>query len=237
MRRSCTAIIALGFVPPATAQRPPWLKEPYLRPAIYGQLIDSATGKPIAYAGLNIHSKSGLAFSDSLGWYLLFDMPTGKQVIEFRCPAKRTFVGRRFTTRTITISGTTDSNVTFTLDLSRCVEPPIETRTGEFTGRYVPGFESSRFTPCRPFADLRGTAYEGYEGYAWVTFDDSVLNRARAKWPDSGRDPYPPFFVRWKGTLTGPGGYGHLGVSSYLLRVSEILEMRKAAKADCQGNR
>jgi len=229
--------VSLGIALPATAQRPPWLKEPYLRPAIYGKLIDSASNKPIASTGLNIRGKSGLSFSDSLGWYLLFDMPTGEQVIEFHCPAKRTLVGRRFTTRTIDIRATTDSNVTFTLDTSRCVEPPLETRIGEFTGWYVPGFESSRFTPCRPFADLRNTAYEGYKGDAWVTFDDSAFARSRSKWPDSGPDPYPRYFVRWKGTLTGPGSYGHMGVSIYLLRVGEILDMRKADKADCQGNR
>lgn len=50
------------------------------------------------------------------------------------------------------------------------------------------------------------------------------------------RDSYgnPRFYVRWQGTVEGPGEYGHLGISPFEIWVDSLIEIRAPSKADCQ---
>jgi len=78
-------LIAGSMIPAqrCEAQRPPWLKEPYLKPAIYGKVADSAPRDPIAFMRLRIDGRGAIASTDSTGWYLLFDMPVGVHQVHF----------------------------------------------------------------------------------------------------------------------------------------------------------
>ena len=206
------------------------MREPYLRPAIYGKVYDSATGLPGAKVAISISGQVGIAFSDSAGWYLQFDLPVGRREVQFRCSTPRRWLARGFATRAVRITPQTDSVVDFYLPLSKCFEPPVQTVKGEWMGHYESGFETSLFTPCVELPDLRGTAYEGVKNWIWV---ESLPTSSASAWPDSGDEAYPTVFVRWRGKLTGPGSYGHLGLGVYRLDVSEILELRRPNKSDC----
>ncbi len=216
------------------AQRPPWLKEPYLKPAVYGRIIDSASGRPIGGVRMRVDSLMGIPGSDKDGWYLLFGVPPGARHASIYCPSQRLISWRKVATRVVSVSPRTDSLVNFQITLTGCSEPPAHTWTGEFRGHYTMGFESSDFTPCEQELErLEGTEYEGETQYVWVeSFGPDALKGI--KWP-KGNDPsYPTFYVRWRATITGPGSYGHLGVGMYEMRVDRVLELRKSRGNDCQ---
>jgi len=228
-------LVALAvFSKKVGAQRPPWLKEPYLKPAVYGRITDSVSGLPIAGARMRVDSLMGIPGSDNDGWYLLFAVPPGTRRVEFYCPSRRRFSKRKIATRVVFVRPGADSVVNFQVPLTGCDEPPVHTWTGEFRGHYTSGFESSDFTPCQPLEPLDGTAYEGQQQFVWVEFSDEGFKTDHHRWPDPGSDPYPSVYVRWRATVTGPGGYGHLGVGMYQMRVERILEVRKPTESDCR---
>jgi hypothetical protein len=109
---------------------------------------------------------------------------------------------------------------------------------GIFQGHYTPGFESSDFVPCS--ADgwfIPGDSLEAYKydaRRAWVTWPQSVGDGV--KWPDAPRDSYgnPRYYVRWRGTVVGPGHYGHMGVSPFEFVVDAVLELRPPTAKDCR---
>ena len=45
------------------------------------------------------------------------------------------------------------------------------------------------------------------------------------------------YFVIGHGTLRGPGSYGHMGGSPYVLRLDSIIEMRAPKQGDCDDYR
>lgn len=112
-----------------------------------------------------------------------------------------------------------------------CFEPKAVTREGTFAGHYSVAFEESQWTPCESWPDLRETAFGVRGNRAWVEIgQDSV------PWPH--REPgwtRAVFYMRGRGRLTGPGSYGHMGVSPYLLVLDSILEVRLPSARDCSG--
>lgn len=110
------------------------------------------------------------------------------------------------------------------------------TRSGVFSGYYTRGFETSEFVPCPSDnwapSDSRGTPYDWP---AWVVWTERSLTRT-VTWPPVERDRNrnPRYFVRWQGTVDGPGRYGHMGVSSFQFQVDELLEVRAPSATDCR---
>lgn len=216
------------------AQRPPWLKEPYLKPAVYGRITDSASGRPIPGVRMRVDSMIGIPGSDTEGWYLLFGQRRGLRQVSFYCPSSRRLNWRKVATRVVSISPHTDSLVNFQITLTGCDEPPLHTWTAEFRGHYTSGFESSDFTPCeKKLERLDGTAYEAENQYVWV--EAFAPGAAKGiKWPKQNDPYYPNYYVRWRATVTGPGSYGHMGVGMYEMRVERALEVREPRADDCK---
>jgi hypothetical protein len=101
----------------------------------------------------------------------------------------------------------------------------------------VTGFETSMFAPCVPFESFIGTAYEGVDrADAWVSFSEAAGAQGRSMWPPDTKpaQEYPPMYVRWRATVEGPASYGHMGVSLYNMRVTEVMELRRSAPTDCR---
>jgi hypothetical protein len=231
------AISALGLTIQAQnsgAQRPPWLKEPHPKPAIYGRVVDSVSGTPIGRAGIRVDGK-GFTFTDTSGWYVVYPPSAGPHQVTIRCPTPRLGFGRVIASRAVSVEPETDSILNVQIQIDDCKQPPERTWTAEFRGHYVSGWETSDFVPCKPFEVLDNTAYQGEKQSAWVEFLPGALEAAEKRWPDRGDESYPEVFVRWRASITGPGSYGHLGASNYLMRVQRVLEVRRSGARDCSS--
>lgn len=119
-----------------------------------------------------------------------------------------------------------------------CDLRPLREVKGVFRGYYTPGFESSEFVPCSTDAwfipDDSLSVYPFDARNAWVTWDAAAVRRL--KWPEVARDKYgnSKYYVRWRGTVVGPGRYGHLGVSPFEFRVDTVFELRAPRRKDCR---
>jgi hypothetical protein len=148
----------------------------------------------------------------------------------------RRTLGREFASREIELSGTTDTTVEIAMTPLECAEPMVETMRGTFEGVYTTGFDGEWFRPCTAFRRPVGDAYDLRDPLAWVSLDEGAARDPRlakllTRWP--AEEP-AEFFVRWNGTLTGPGSYGTRGAATHLFFAQRILEIRRAAPGDCK---
>jgi hypothetical protein len=92
-------------------------------------------------------------------------------------------------------------------------DPPYDWLEGEFLGEFKRGFELRRFVPDgEEVSDSAGRARVVRD--AWVEFAAPELNKSLDTWH---------CHVRWIGTLAGPGRFGHLGGSEYLMTVEKVI--------------
>lgn len=95
---------------------------------------------------------------------------------------------------------------------------------GEFEGTYSNGFEVSAFVPCEGVS----LATPGYVPAYWLSGTSEFYDQYYALVKSSGNDPadgYLSVYIRFKGELSPPGSYGHLGAYSHEITVTELLEM------------
>jgi hypothetical protein len=88
--------------------------------------------------------------------------------------------------------------------------------TGEFSGFYTSGFEVSSFIAC-------GQTDEQW----WLGADPATgfYDYYRTLTGSQAPGDYTAVFVRFRGNLTAPGLYGHLGAYSREVYVTDLLEM------------
>jgi hypothetical protein len=224
-------------MPRVPTPRLAWTKQLYLRPAVHGRVLDSLTGEPVPDLYMSVKERGVVARTDSLGRYLYSGALPGTHEVRFACPTKRAWGAGIGATQRIEVSPQTDSVIDFYVRLRNCEEPPPRSWSGEFRGHYLYGFETSMFAPCVPFESFVGTAYEGIDrSYAWVNFSEAANAQAGSMWPRDMKpaQEYGPFYVRWRATVEGPASYGHMGVSMYEMKVTEVLELRRVAPTDCR---
>jgi hypothetical protein len=233
-RIGSAALLALVSATTLGAQQAPWPPAGYLRPAVFGEIRDSSSGRPVGGVWHTVEGQIGLGRAWPDGRYLLFDMKPGTRVVNLYCPTTRRLRGRKIAERSVKVSQTTDSLVNFTIDTRGCAEPKLRSWSGELSGHYTYGFESSDFVPCAPFENLHDTAYQDGDQRAWVSFKSGAFERLTRKWPDTQGEQYPKLYVRWRASVEGPGSYGHLGVALYAMTVHEVLDVRRARDGDCR---
>ncbi len=138
-----------------------------------------------------------------------------------------------------------DSGLRVLVDATGC-DQRIERRTrGTFTGYWEVGFEHMQFTPCPQTAwyIVSDTAkVDADSRTAWLMLRDKEMTAdATRRWPKpriiKSEWNYPQYFIRWKGTIVGPGEHGHFGVSAFLAEVDSLLEIRTPAAGDCAAAR
>jgi hypothetical protein len=133
----------------------------------------------------------------------------------------------------VVVSGDVQRN--WLVNASTCDARPIRHVYGVFRGHYSRAFEMSAFRPCA--ADSWARASDSLKRTdplrAWVTWDSGA--------PGVSLPPIAPdsfgvisYFVRWRGTVEGPGSYGHMGISPFVFRVDSILEIRAPQSNDCR---
>ena len=194
---------------------------------IVGIVLDSASGRPIVGAFVTAQSAIGRRRTDAHGHFLIAPVAVGIQGFELNCPS-RTLLGLPLLSKRIRVAPGDSLVIDVRVDSTLCSEPPYREVTGEFRGFWATGFEESAFSMCAdstlgiPQRDQFGGSDDWSDLVAWVTLTD----RAAAEWRQleaarRGKSSEVPY-VRWHGTLKGPGIYGHMGVSAYEMRVDHV---------------
>lgn len=205
---------------PAAAQRPASVA------AVFGALVDSATGRPIVRGGVCTELRLGsapttayCARTDTAGAFRL-DLPAaGTMELVAYCRDVRP--GSRQTRTTTVVTGE-NRMMAWRMDGSRCDQRPLLSRAGEFTGHFVAGFEASNFQWT-----------EDPERSIWVDFLPGAFPSAISRPAWSREVPYPCLHVRWSGTLVGPDSYGHEGVATHRLLVERVFEAVETFTSRC----
>lgn len=176
--------------------------------------------------------------TDSTGTYRVDSIASGRRRVSVFCETVRGLGSRHVVSDSIEFDDGASVRRDWAVSRVGCDPRSIRRVTGVFRGHYTPGFESSEFVPCT--ADgwfVRGDSLDWYpldNRRAWAEWAPGF--RQRLKWPNAPRDQhgYSRFYVRWRGTVVGPGRYGHMGVSAFEIRVDSVLELRAPSTRDCR---
>lgn len=209
-----------------------------------GVVHDSATGLPPIRTWVcarELRSEAGGAAPcvevDSAGTYRIADLPAGRFDVAALC-AIANGGRKRIASAGVSIAGSESARHDWMVSTAGCDKRPLRQISGVYRGHYYAGFEASAFVPCPGEgwflpSDTVGVSILGSHS-AWVV----GVGRARgsAKWPNvEGEEAAnSSYYVQWKGTVVGPGHYGHLGGSPFLFRVDSILEVRAVSENDCR---
>lgn len=174
---------------------------------------------------------------DTAGSYLIEKLPLNGFRFSVQCGTLRG-LAKIVSSDSIVFTDTARVRHDWVVSSVGCDLRPVRKLTGVFSGHYTPGFESSRFVPCPadawfiPSDSLDTYRYDARR--AWATWRNA--KNQELKWPDAPRDDYgnETYYVRWRGTVVGPGSYGHMGVSPFEFFVDSVITLRAPAKNDCR---
>lgn len=196
------------------------------------QVLDSTTGQPLLRTIMweipwskDGHAVSGRwARADTTNGVLRLDNVITAQ-IQVQCVSKENrFRGRMIAEldsgQMLLASG--GDTLRLWTDGSGCDRRELIREYRTWTGHYIPGFESSDFQICGDTVRK-----------IWVDFPHGFWDRPQPKWPEGGDRYYPRYYARFRGRLSGPYSYGHLGASDYELTVDSIAFVRLASPQDC----
>ena len=172
-----------------------------------GIVRERSSGKPVA--GAWIHLGGRLGYSDFDGHFEVSTREFGRRVLRasFHVGGAPEPVAEQEIEVDLEASRTTEVQVA--IDLDRAVDPPYDRISGVFEGTFEPDLESLIFLPHGSrVRDSEGRTRR--VGGAWVAYAGDVL-------------ALPDGEVRWRGTLIGPGSFGHMHAFEYLMRVDEVL--------------
>lgn len=234
---------ALGCALAAAACAGARTQSPRAPGAIVGTLRDSATGRPLERGSACVwltaspHAPSMRCVpADSVtGVFRLAGLQPGEYTLRLQC-VSLTLPGSVLDHVSVEITRAEPIRREFSVSTATCDKRPRRVITGAFRGHYRVGFEESRFTPCPADrwgipSDSVGTGRAPHSA-AWVRWRTPGR---RPAWPAAERGPQGTrrYYVRFSGTVAGPGRYGHFGISPFLMTVDSILEARTPAPNDC----
>jgi|JI10StandDraft_1071094.scaffolds.fasta_scaffold211587_2 hypothetical protein len=157
------------------------------------------------------------------------DASTGASAFEIYCP---TTYGDKLPIerRSIHVSRFSTTAVRFSVPKGFCENPLNDPRNKKvpvtLRGRLRFGFEYSAFDPCN-IASLNLTPRDsGRPNDLWVDTQSPMLK---------GFLPDTTYYVELKGTLLGPGNFGHMGGADYELVISGISKLQDAEPSLCPG--
>jgi hypothetical protein len=199
---------------------------------ISGTVFDAQTGRPVPRAPMRF-GRRPVGATDSLGRYTLSGVVPGKTEVSVYCPVRRQWYGRIAATKTLHARGATKETLDFRLDMKQCADVPIDTVSIRTSGVWSTGFEDGFFTPCRKFDQIPLGGYVDWSGQAFLVFADEKI-QPLGGWPDiKPVDGYIKVFMNVDAQLIGPGSYGHLGIATYLLRVTRIRRAEPPSRKSC----
>ena len=176
--------------------------------------------------------------TDSTGTYRVDSIASGRRLVSVFCDTMRGLTSKHAASDSIAFDGGASVRRDWSVSRIGCDPRMLRHVKGTFRGHYTPGFESSEFVPCP--ADgwfVPGDSLDWYpfdNRRAWAEWAPGF--RQRLRWPTAPRDKYgnSRFYVRWRGTVVGPGRYGHMGVSAFEIRVDSVMELRAPRRRDCE---
>ena len=239
--RLCFAIAAsLGGLPGAIGAQ-----APVAETAVVEGVVRDMAGSPMQKSLVCADIPRGPSWltsrcsrTDSAGTYRVDSIAPGRRRVSVFCETVRGLGSKHVASDSIDVDGGATVRRDWAVSRVGCDPRTIRHVRGIFRGHYTPGFESSEFVPCA--ADGWFAPGDSLDWYpfnnrrAWVEWAPGF--NQRLKWPTAPRDKhgYSPLYVRWRGTIVGPGRYGHMGVSAFEMSVDSVMELRAPAKRDCR---
>lgn len=217
------AVVAAIYIPEISSH--------LFKVAVRIHVRDQASGKPVAGAFIDDLGYMGRSTGDN-GVYAGSALIAGQHgAFSIRCRGKAFTEGVVLAkSRYTVLNGRIDMVVD--VDAGRCGPPPSKLHA-RFAGMYVHEFESSHFFPCDGLPKAPAKRFQPIDG-VWAEIPEAVedgLVWAQLRERMFGKDD--GFYVEWTGTLTGPGSYGHLGMSLYELDVETIHNTSDRRPASC----
>ena len=208
--------------------------------AVEGSVRDSISDQPLVGAKVSaLRGRYGRVQTDSAGRYRLADIQWPEFELELHCPS-RTQLGKRLLAQRVRLGPGEARTINLRINSALCDEPAPREIYGVFRGSYSGGFEESSFAPCADSALSLPLPHPEDGGRAdidaWVRFTPKAQRQLAARWPhQSVRDQGSPLvYVRWRGTLRGPGTFGHLGASAYEMHVDTVLQVAPWISGACR---
>ena len=198
--------------------------------SVVGRIYDSTSGAGIIRARIcreytvPIYGRAlRCASTDTLGQFSFDSLTEGINALAATCLGITPFAGRQLLLDTLVLAPHERRRLDIRTDSKGCDQRPLIVRRGTFKGFYSAGFEHSRFIP-----------FDDPDAWIWVRFSNLLEASHSPPWPAfPDTVPYPCVFVEWVGTLTGPGLYGHMSVSTHQLVVDTIRSVRPARSQEC----
>jgi hypothetical protein len=198
----------------------------------WGTLRDARTGRPIPRAWIRIDDRGGPFGTDSTGHFWLWGFPPGMHTLTIYCPVRRQFLPRVASTAKFYARPAMKDTADISASIEGCDDVPIDTVRVRTRGVWSIGFEDGFFTPCKPFTEIRLGGYRNY-GEAFLVFAREGIVPPGG-WPKVKSDNGTTrIFLDAEGDLIGPGSYGHLGVGTFLLRVTRVVSAKPASSTAC----
>lgn len=178
------------------------------------------------------------ALLNSSGFFRLVHLPEGTWKVTVSCETGPGY-GKVLASDPIAVSEAAPVRRDWTVDRAGCDPRPLRLVRGVFRGYYTMGYEVSDFVPC--FADAW---FLSSDAVRYKRFDQqsiwASLNSARFsdkfRWPNTPRGKHGTrYYVHWRGTVIGPGHYGHFSMYAFELRVDRVLELRDVREGDCRS--
>lgn len=223
-------------------------RQPSGAAVIRGTVRGTVSGQPLARARVcaELPDKRAAIWTrcapvDSSAVFRLDRLPAGTWKVAVICGTVRAY-SKSLVQESVAVSETAPVRRDWTVDPAGCDPRPLRRVSGEFRGYYAFGYEISDFVPCA--ADAWFVSADSVKSKpidrrsAWAVLDESRFPEA-FRWPNAPPDKYGQahYYVHWRGTVVGPGHYGHFGSSAFELRVDSVLELRAVREGDCPSIR
>jgi hypothetical protein len=174
--------------------------------------------------------------------FAIDSVPLGLVAVWASCPSPRGGMFGETVASSVVVRVSDSIPVEQTLDVSysKCDTRPVRRVTGIMVGHYSSAFEHSGISACVA-SDWFGPTDSLRRTFAWLR------TKQRIKWPKPAHPDYVDengkkhtatglsyYFIRARGTLEGPGSYGHMGGSQFQFAIDSVLEVRTPRDNDCR---
>lgn len=193
------------------------------RPVFAGSVRDSASGRPVvrAFACSEPEGQSyarRCTHADSLGRFLLGDLPFGVQKLVVTCYGVRTFDGQWIVTDSVRLTSPDTIVRHLVIDAAKqngsragCDMRPFREERVTMTGHWSLAFEQNEFRPCgESIVVLPRVPMSMYESIKWPPLRKGTILIGRE------------VFVRFEGVIRGPAIFGGADGNGYALDVERV---------------